>query len=182
MGSPAVFLDRDGTINEDTGYVSDPDDLRVLPGAAEAIKRLNEEGIKVIVITNQSGVGRGYFTASDLRAVNERLEELLRLDGALLDGIYYCPHRPDERCGCRKPETGLIVRAASDHGIDLKRSFVVGDKAADVGMAKRAGARGILVLTGMGAEEKERLEERADFVAKDILNAIMWILEDIKAQ
>jgi D-glycero-D-manno-heptose 1,7-bisphosphate phosphatase len=182
VGSPAVFLDRDGTINEDTGYVSDPEDLIVLPGAAEAIKRLNERGIKVIVITNQSGVGRGYYTANDVRAVNERLEELLLLDGARLDGIYYCPHSPDQMCGCRKPETGLIVRAAAEHEIDLKRSFVVGDKAADVEMAKRAEAKGILVLTGKGAEEEERLEESPDFVAKDILDAIMWILEDMKAQ
>jgi D-glycero-D-manno-heptose 1,7-bisphosphate phosphatase len=182
VGSPAVFLDRDGTINEDTGYVSDPEGLVVLPGAGEAIRRLNEQGIKVIVITNQSGVGRGYYTANDVMAVNERLEELLLLDGARLDGIYYCPHRPDQLCGCRKPETGLIVRAAAEHEIDLKRSFVVGDKAADVEMAKRAEAKGILVLTGKGAEEEEKLEESPDFTAKDILDAIMWIMEDMKAQ
>jgi histidinol-phosphate phosphatase family protein len=182
VGGQAVFLDRDGTINADEGYISDPDDLALLPGASEAIKRLNKGGIKVIVITNQSGVGRGFYTADDVRAVNDRLEELLRLDGARLDGVYYCPHRPDEGCGCRKPGTGLIETASVEHEIDLKRSFVVGDKASDIGLARGAGAKGILVLTGMGEEEREKLTESPDFVARDILNAITWILKDMKAR
>lgn len=182
MAQGAVFLDRDGTINEDTGYVSDPEDLVLLAGAPEAIKRLNQEGIKVIVVSNQSGVGRGYFTESDVRAVNERLEKLLLLDGARLDGIYYCPHRPDEGCPCRKPEVGLIERAAVEHGIDPERSFVVGDKTDDVYMAKRAGAKAVLVLTGKGAEEKERLDKDPDFVARDILDAVTWILRDKEAK
>jgi histidinol-phosphate phosphatase family protein len=169
MAQGAVFLDRDGTINEDTGYVSDPEDLVLLAGAPEAIKRLNQEGIKVIVVSNQSGVGRGYFTESDVRAVNERLEKLLLLDGARLDGIYYCPHRPDEGC-------------PAEHGIDPERSFVVGDKTDDVYMAKKAGAKAVLVLTGKGAEEKEKLDKDPDFVAKDILDAITWILRDKEAK
>ncbi len=181
MAKGAVFLDRDGTINHDTGYISDPEGLVLLPGAASAIKRLNENGIKVIVVTNQSGVGRGYFTEADLRAVNKRLEELLLLDGARLDGIYYCPHRPEEGCGCRKPEVGLLERAAEEHAIDPRASFMVGDKAVDVHLAKRAGAKAILVLTGKGAEEEEKLDEKPDFVAMDILDAVTWILEDIKA-
>lgn len=181
MAKGAVFLDRDGTINHDTGYVSNPDELVLLPGAAVAIKRLNKNGIKAIVVTNQSGVGRGYFTEADVRAVNERLEELLLLDGARLDGIYYCPHRPEEGCGCRKPETGLLERAVAEHGVDPGASFMVGDKADDVGLAKRAGAKAILVLTGKGVEEEEKLDESPDFVAEDILDAVTWILEDIKA-
>jgi histidinol-phosphate phosphatase family protein len=173
----AVFLDRDGTINEDRGYVSDPDELVLLPGAAASIKRLNREGVKVIVITNQSGVGRGLYSAGDVRVVNQRLEELLRLDGARLDGVYYCPHRPDEGCGCRKPETGLIVQAAEEHSIDLESSFVVGDKASDIGLAKGVNARAVLVLTGVGATEKDKLDQAPDYVAEDLGAATEWILE-----
>ncbi|MEE9614154.1 MAG: D-glycero-beta-D-manno-heptose 1,7-bisphosphate 7-phosphatase [Thermodesulfobacteriota bacterium] len=182
-GGGAVFLDRDGTINEDSGYISDPDDLKLLPGAAGAIKRLNDAGVPVIVITNQSGVGRGYYTEDDVRAVNRRMTELLGLEGAEVDGIYYCPHRPEDDCGCRKPATGLLDAAARERGVELARSFMVGDKASDVGAAKAAGVKSVFVLTGHGRAERDRLEEKGpapDFVAEDIGEAVGWIMAGIK--
>lgn len=177
---PAVFLDRDGTLNEDTGYIGNPDNVRLLPGAAEAVKKLNRAGVKVIIITNQSGVNRGYFTLEDLNAVNSRLLGLLRLEGATVDGIYYCPHRPDENCPCRKPGAGLLSRAALEHGIDVLSSYVVGDKVCDAALARNAGAKAVLVLTGMGKEEEKKLPAPPDFTAKDVLEAVMWILGDLK--
>lgn len=177
--TPAVLLDRDGTINEDTGYLSDPRKVRLLDGAAHAIKRLNHASVKVVVVSNQSGVGRGYFKNSQLSAVNKRLKELLKKEGARIDGIYCCPHRPDENCGCRKPSTGLASKAALKHSIDLTRSYVVGDKATDVELARNAGAKAILVLTGDGERERPGLKSPADFIAKDLSEAVRWIMEDL---
>lgn len=175
----AVYLDRDGTINEDVDYLSDPDGLVMIDGAAASIKRLNEAGVPVIVISNQSGVGRGYFSEEAVEAVNERLESLLGAEGARLDGVYYCAHRPEEDCGCRKPRTGLVERAAKEHGIDNSSSYVVGDKASDMGLAANIGASGVLVLTGKGAEERKKLSVSPDFVADDITGAVEWIMKDL---
>lgn len=175
-----VFLDRDGTINEDVGYLSDPAGLVLIEGAAAAIRLLNERGLKVIVISNQSGVGRGYYTDSDVHAVNSRLKELLEAGGALVDGIYFCNHHPDVECQCRKPGTGLADAAALDHGLGSGRVYVVGDKASDVGLARNLGAKGVLVLTGKGAHELEGMQEAPDFTAKDILEAVNWILSDLE--
>lgn len=175
----AVYFDRDGTINEDVDYLSDPDRLVMIDGAAASIKRLNEAGVPVIVISNQSGVGRGYFSEEAVEAVNERLESLLGAEGARLDGVYYCAHRPEEDCGCRKPRTGLVERAAKEHGIDNSSSYVVGDKASDMGLAANIGARGVLVLTGKGAEERKKLSVSPDFVADDITGAVEWIMKDL---
>lgn len=177
----AVFLDRDGTINEDVGYLAKPDDLRMIDGAAISIKRLNDAGVKVIVISNQSGVGRGYFSGDDVEAVNGRLVELLAAEGARLDGVYYCAHRPDEGCGCRKPGTGLPDKAAAEHGIDNSMSYVVGDKASDMGLAEKIGAKGVMVMTGNGPEEVKKLAGKPDFVARDIGEAVEWIMEEMKA-
>lgn len=175
----AVYLDRDGTINEDADYLSDPDGLVMIDGAAASIKRLNDAGVPVIVISNQSGVGRGYFSEEAVEAVNERLESLLGAEGARLDGVYYCAHSPEEDCGCRKPRTGLAERAAKEHGIDNSSSYVVGDKASDMGLAANIGARGVLVLTGKGAEERKKLSVCPDFVADDITGAVEWIMKDL---
>jgi histidinol-phosphate phosphatase family protein len=177
---PAVFIDRDGTIVEDVGYLSDPDGLILINGAAEALKLLNDEGVKVIVITNQSGVGRGYYPEAAMRAVNERLEEMLAGEGARVDGIYCCTHRPDEGCGCRKPATGLVEAATDDHSIDVSLSYVVGDKATDVELAARLKAKGVLVMTGKGPEEALRPGAPASYEAGDILGAVRWIIEDIR--
>lgn len=144
---PAVFLDRDGTIIEDTGYIADPDAVRLLPGAARAIGRLNRAGIPAIVVTNQSGIARGLLDESAYQAVARRLETLLAAGGARLDADYHCPHHPDftGTCECRKPGPLLYRRAAADHGLDLARSWWVGDRERDVVPAKHFGGRGVLI-------------------------------------
>lgn len=176
-----VFLDRDGTINVDTGYVSNPDTLELIPGAGRAIRRLNDAGVKVVVVSNQSGVGRGMFTASDVEAVNARLALLLRLDaGARLDAIYYCPHHPDDKCPCRKPLTLLATRAADEHCLDLSRAYIIGDKASDMGMGRNLNIKAALVLTGYGKEELGKLSVAPDFVADDVSRAVDMILDDLR--
>ncbi len=177
-----VLLDRDGTINVDYGYLSDPSGVVLIEGAAEALKRLNGRGIKAVVVSNQSGVGRGYFTDKDVSAVNGRLSELLGERGARLDGIYYCPHRPDEECGCRKPKAGLFMKAAKEQGIDAGLLYVVGDKASDVELARNIEAMSVLVLTGNGPEELKKLHSPPDFVASGISEAVDWIINDIDAR
>jgi histidinol-phosphate phosphatase family protein len=181
-GTPVatVFLDRDGTINEDVGYLSDPAGLVVIEGAAKAIRLLNEKKIKVIVVSNQSGVGRGYYTDSDVEAVNLRLRELLAAKGAALDAIYYCNHHPDVDCQCRKPGTGMAELAALEHELNSSMAYVVGDKGSDIGLARNLKAKGILVLTGKGASELEGMEEAPDFIAKDLTEAVGWIIADIE--
>ncbi len=194
---PGVFLDRDGTINEDRGYIGDPADVVLIDGAAEAIRRLNRLGVPVIVLTNQSGIGRGYYNRTDLVAVNKRLSELLEEKGAHVDGIYWCPHRPDENCECRKPGTKLLEDAADEHGIDLARSVMVGDKISDLELARRVGMKRVLVLTGYGELTLEEIRQGTggaeglsgfggdgrgladlDLVATDISDAIDWILSE----
>lgn len=176
MKMPAVFLDRDGTINIDTGYLADPGQLRLIDGAADAIRRLNEAGIKVIVVSNQSGVGRGFFTDADAAKVNERLVELLAAQGARVDGIYYCPHLPEDGCRCRKPAAGLVDDAAQEHAVEIRRSCVVGDKASDIGLAHNLGVKSVLVLTGNGKEELSKSSPAPDYVAQDLADAAHWIL------
>lgn len=176
MKTQAVFLDRDGTINIDTGYLADPEQVRLIDGAAAAIKKLNEAGIKVIVVSNQSGVGRGFFTNADAVKVNERLVGLLAAEGARVDGIYYCPHLPDDGCRCRKPATGLVDDAAREHAVDIAQSCVVGDKASDVGLARNLGVNAILVLTGIGKDSLSRISPAPDYVAQDLVQAVDWIL------
>ena len=186
----AVFLDRDGTISKEVGYIHEMDRLELLPNSARAIRRLNDHGIQVIVVTNQSGVARGFYPEEHVRRVNERLTDLLRRDGAAVDAVYYCPHHPTEgtgaytkRCDCRKPEPGLLLRAASERDIDLRNSFVVGDKLIDIEMAHRVGAQGILVLTGYGEEaiaQKGENGPRPDCIAPDLDKAVEWIVERVK--
>jgi D-glycero-D-manno-heptose 1,7-bisphosphate phosphatase len=185
-GDPAVFIDRDGTLTEEVGYVNHPKRLRLLPGSAEAIRRLNRSGVKAVMVTNQSGVARGYFTEEVLQAVNEALVSQLKAEGAYLDGLYVCVHHPTVGappyrtvCDCRKPEPGLLRRAASDLGLDLSRSWTVGDKISDVLAGRRAGTGSILVLTGYGLGEWEfrrsRWPTEPDHVAEDLLAAVEWI-------
>jgi len=175
----AVFLDRDGTINQEVEYLDDPQELRLIPGAAEAIRLLNEAGVPAIVVTNQAGVGRGYFLEARVKAIHQQLAKELAMHGAYLDAIYYCPHHPDEGCACRKPNPGMLKRAAEEHGIDLGQSFIVGDKVSDLEAGCRAGCRTVLVLTGYGAEAQEafkRSDFQPDFTARDLLEAARWIL------
>ena len=175
---PAVFLDRDGTINEDTGYIDSPERLIIIDGVSSAIRELNSRGFKVVIITNQSGVARGYFTKEAVDAVNKRLEEILIKEGAHIDGIYYCPHHPDDNCECRKPRTGLLQMAKDDLDIDFKKSYVVGDKLSDVEIAQNIGSKGILVLTGMGKDERKKINHRPSHIANDLRDAVEWIIKD----
>lgn len=143
----AVFLDRDGTIIYDRDYPADPDAVRLLPGAGEAVARLNRAGVPVFIVTNQSGIARGYFTEVEFRAVQGRVEEVLAAAGARVDAVYYCPHGPDDavQCDCRKPRPGLFQRAAAEHGVDLRSAAFVGDRGRDVIPGIELGGKGILV-------------------------------------
>jgi histidinol-phosphate phosphatase family protein len=144
---PAVFLDRDGTIIRDTAYVRDVDDVELLPGSAAAIRRLNERGLPVIVVTNQSGIARGLLTEQDYERVRRRLDKLLEAEGARIDASYHCPHHPDFSgpCECRKPGLKLFRQAAAEHGLDLGRSFYVGDRRRDVEPVRQTYGQGILI-------------------------------------
>jgi D-glycero-D-manno-heptose 1,7-bisphosphate phosphatase len=183
-GSLAVFLDRDGTIIEDAGYLRDPAGVRLLPGAAQAIRQLNEHGLIVVVATNQSGIARGLLTLDQYRATERRVDELLTLQGARLDAHYFCPHVPELSgpCDCRKPGSLLYRQAAERFGIDLPRSWWVGDRVRDLLPAKSFGARGILVLTGAG--ESEASDERAKGFEKvrDLADAVAVILRPAPSQ
>jgi histidinol-phosphate phosphatase family protein len=174
-----VFLDRDGTINEEVGYLDDPDRLCLIPGAAEGVRLLNEAGILTIVISNQAGIGRGYFSATTVEAIHERLTEKLARYGARFDAVYYCPHHPNEGCDCRKPKTGMLMQAAREHGIDMQRAFVVGDKVSDLEAGRRVGCRTVLVLTGYGERAREtfnRTNSQPDHISTDLRNAVKWIV------
>jgi D-glycero-D-manno-heptose 1,7-bisphosphate phosphatase len=176
-----VLLDRDGTINEEIGYVLSPDELRLLPGAASAIRRLRDLGLGVVVVTNQSPVGRGWMTEEDLTAVHDRLRELLRSEGAEIDAIEHCPHAPGSGCRCRKPGTGMIERAAHAFGFEPSQSFVVGDHAGDMAMGRAVGARTVFVLTGHGLEERPAAEPFADHVVSDLSAAVDVIRDEVLA-
>ena len=184
---PAVFIDRDGTLSEEVGYVNHPGRLRLLPRSAEAVRLLNNAGVRAVVVTNQSGVARGYFSEEVVHAVNAKLVSELKAAGAFLDGLYVCFHHPREgvppyraRCDCRKPKPGLLLRAARELGLDLAASYMVGDKFSDVAVGKRVGVISILVLTGYGLGEWEYRRSRwpcaPDHVAGDLLDAVQWIL------
>jgi len=189
MGSPnrAVFLDRDGTINEEMGYINHIDRFALLPRTAEAIRLINASGFKAVVVTNQSAVARGMFPESLVAEVHRKMEDLLRAGRAHIDGIYYCPHHPDfgppeyrKRCSCRKPATGLIERACNELNIDPTQSYMVGDRIMDVEFGHKIGAKGILVLTGYGKGELTYCNGQwggePDFIAEDLYAAVQWII------
>ena len=180
----AVFLDRDGTICEEVGYLNHVSRFRMFPFVAEALRRLNEAGYLVIVVSNQSGVARGYFPESLVQQVNEEMMQQLSKAGATVEAVYYCPHASSENCPCRKPKTGMLERAVREHCINLQSSFVVGDRYGDVQLAHNAHARGILVRTGYGEGElawhAEKWPAPPDFVANDLRQAVDWILRQAK--
>jgi D-glycero-D-manno-heptose 1,7-bisphosphate phosphatase len=187
MARPAIFLDRDGTINEDIGYVSSLDELIIYPFAARAVRLINEAGLKVIVITNQSGIARRLYNEPMLAAIHERLIDELAGEGARIDAVYYCPHHPRigdapyrQQCECRKPNPGMLRQAAREHDIDLSASYVVGDKASDINLATNVGARGALVLTGYGRETLANRDQWPcvpEIIADDLLDAVRQILD-----
>ncbi len=177
---PAVFLDRDGVLAEEAGYLNHISRFRMFPFAAKAIQLLNETGLAVMVVTNQSGVGRGYFPESLVQQVHDTMTKQLAAAGAKLDAVYYCPHISADNCSCRKPKTGMLDQAAAEHCLDLRRSFVVGDRYGDVELARNAGAQSILVRTGYGTGElawhSANWPHQPHYIADDLSTAVQWIL------
>ncbi len=193
--TPAVFVDRDGTLNREVHYLRRVADLRLLPGTAAAIRRLNAAGFAVVVVTNQSGVARGLIAPATLTAIHHELERRLTAAGARLAGIYFCPHHPEAgpspiRCRCRKPAPGLIRRAARELGLDLGRSYCVGDSTVDLGLAAATRTRGVLVLTGHGRRTAASLDPDLPparkrpappaHVAANFRAAAEWIIDDAR--
>jgi histidinol-phosphate phosphatase family protein len=180
-GTPAVFLDRDGTIIADRHYLRDPASVELLPGVAWALAHLNRAGIPVIVVTNQSGIGRGYFTRADYDRVATRLDELLAAEDARIDAAYMCPHAPDasDPCPCRKPGVLLYEQAIADHGLDPAKSFFIGDMWRDVAPARAFGGRGILIPTEKTPrDERERAAREAE-IAPSLTDATARVIEAI---
>ncbi len=179
-----VFLDRDGTLNYDPGYLKVAADLKLLAGVGPALARLKRAGARLVVVTNQSGVGRGIVTLQDLEAIHARLQGLLEQEDAALDAIYFCPHHPNDGCRCRKPNVGMVERAVSELELDLRRSYLIGDHARDIQLANRVGAKAILLTTALvDTQALDRLKvEQAmpDAVTKSMTEAVDWILEDVK--
>jgi histidinol-phosphate phosphatase family protein len=172
----AVFLDRDDTLCKDVPYCRRPEDLHLLPGAGEAVSRLNKAGFAVVVITNQSGIARGWLTEEILVSIHEKMKKDLADLGAKVDGIYHCPHMPDEGCGCRKPKPAMVVRAVSEMDLDPKRSFTIGDRLFDVQLGRNSGTKAILVRAHTPSEELAEAERLADHVSPDLSAAVDWIL------
>jgi D-glycero-D-manno-heptose 1,7-bisphosphate phosphatase len=188
----AVFLDRDGTINEEVGYMDNLDKLKMIPTAYEAIRLINKSCMKAIVVTNQAGVARGFFTEQFVKQTHEIIQADLLHQNASIDKFYYCPHHPTEgtgiylqNCNCRKPLPGMLLQAALDLDVELENSYMIGDTYRDMEAATKAGVKGILVKTGYGREELQDVgtnvagsENKPDFVAEDILEAVKWIMKD----
>jgi len=188
----AIFLDRDGTINEEVGYLDSLDKLKIIPAAYEAIQLINISGMKAIVVTNQSGVARGIFNEKLVKQTHVIIQAALLEKKASIDKFYYCPHHPTEgtgiylqNCNCRKPLPGMLLQAAHDLDIELGNSYMIGDTYRDIEAAKKVGVKGILVKTGYGREVLQNVDPDAatagnnpDFVAEDILEAVKWIMKD----
>lgn len=170
-----VVLDRDGTIIVEKNYLSDPDAVELIDGAGAALRRLAALGLGLVVVTNQSGIGRGLFDRERLEQIHARVEALLAAEGVRLSGIYFCPHHPEDGCECRKPRTALLHRAARDLGFETPRAFVVGDMASDIDLGRAVGATTLLVLTGHGAREAGGGSARPDHVVFDLAEAAALI-------
>lgn len=189
MRKPAVFIDRDGTINEQMGYINHISRFVLLPGTAEALIILNRHDYLAIVISNQSGVARGYFPINLVEKVHSHMRALLQKEGAVIDGIYFCPHYEEGivpeysiACDCRKPRTGLIEMACENFDIDMANSYVVGDRCMDIDMAHRSNLKGVLVTTGYGLGDIDYVlassPSKPVHIAKDLLHAVRWIIKD----
>jgi D-glycero-D-manno-heptose 1,7-bisphosphate phosphatase len=183
----AIFMDRDGTVCEEVGYVNHVDRIRLLPRSAEAIRLANQAGFQAVIVTNQAGVARGYFDEDLVHEVHDAVRHQLAEAGARVDGIYYCPHHPETGsqayrrvCDCRKPKAGMLLRAQEEMGIDLAASYMVGDTVKDLGAGRAVGATTVLVLTGYGRGELQYQSHRwtvqPDHVSEDLLDAVQWIL------
>lgn len=185
---PAVFIDRDGTVNEQMGYINHPDRFIILPHVAEAFRVLNKNEFLAIIVSNQSGVARGYFPIELVEHIHALMKESLMREGASVDGIFFCPHYPKGNvreysieCECRKPKTGLIKKACEHFDIDLSRSYVIGDHYTDMELAERAALKGILVKTGYGKGVIEynlpEMKFTPSYIAEDLLDAVKWIMK-----
>jgi len=178
-----VFLDRDGTLNPDPGYIRSPDQYELFPGVANALARLTSVGAQLVLVTNQSGIGRGYFSVADLDQIHAKLRRLVGEAGVSFQAIYFCPHHPDEACHCRKPEPGMVEQAVRDLQIDLSRAYVIGDHAKDIELARRVGAKGVLVTT---SEHRAQVRDEGggdpDAIVSSLSDAAEWILADAQTR
>ena len=191
MKNKAAFIDRDGNLIVETGYTDDLKKVRFYSRSIKALKLLRQAGFKIVVVTNQSGVARGYFTEKFVKDTHAHINAMLEKHGLKIDGFSYCPHhqkavhaRYRKDCSCRKPNTGMLTSAAKRFKIDLKKSVTIGDKLSDVKLGHNAGAKGILVLTGYGRKEMTKIKEKninPDFVARDFYSAAKWTVKTIKS-
>jgi len=189
MKQVGIFIDRDGTINNEVEYLNTFSGLKLIPGSSTAIREANELGCKVFVVTNQSGIARGIITEDDLAKIHLTLREVLRQDGAYIDAIYYCPHHPEIgeqlyriECDCRKPKTGMILRAVKEFDVELSKSYIIGDKMIDIQTGNNSGIKSILVLTGYGKEELKLCRQsnvKIDFIADNLYDAIQFIKRNL---
>ncbi|WP_027720985.1 D-glycero-beta-D-manno-heptose 1,7-bisphosphate 7-phosphatase [Maridesulfovibrio zosterae] len=172
-----ILLDRDGTIIEDKHYLCDPDGVEIIPNAIQGLKMMLDAGYGLIVVTNQSGIGRGYYTEADMNAVNDRMKKYLNKSGIELKAIYHCPHTPDQKCDCRKPQTGMFDQAIEQFGLIPSECYVIGDKLCDIELGLAKGSAAILVRTGKGLKEEANCACKATYIADDLLDAAAFIVK-----
>lgn len=184
----AVFLDRDGTVNSEVGYLSSPGELRLIPRTSAAIRELNDLGVRVFIITNQSGVARGIFPEEAVTRIHEALREMLKKESAIVDDFFYCPHFPgvadpryDKECECRKPKPGMLLQAQRKYSVDLRRSHVVGDRCLDIAAGKAVGAGTVMVSTGYGTSEIDGCRPAPDYFAADLFEGVQFVKHRILA-
>lgn len=180
---PAAFLDRDGTLIFDKNYLKSPEQVKLYSYSAESVNKLRKAGFKIIIVTNQSGIGRGMFGEKDLKKVNKRFTDLLKEQGAKIDALYYCPHIDEDKCDCRKPNTGMVLKAAKEHNIDLEKSYTVGDSVRDYILGYKSGGKGVLVLTGHGKKQQTKIKEQKIkplAVCRTLEQAANLIIKDAK--
>lgn len=175
-----VILDRDGVIIFEKDHLTNPDEVELIPNAAVALEKLKGLSLGIIVVTNQSVVGRGDISLNGLEKIHKRMIDLLAREGTTIDGIYFCPHKPDDNCKCRKPKLGLIEQAVKKHNFDPKEAFVIGDKALDIEMGKNMGATTFLVRTGYGAEVEKQNVVEPDYIVDDLLEATEIIEDEVR--
>ena len=177
----AIFLDRDGTVIEEKKYLSEPKQVKILPHVIRGMNLLKNNGFKLILTTNQSGINRKYFTRAKLEKVHIKIKKLRLPHGIKFDAVYFCPHRPDEKCGCRKPETGMAEKARTRFGLSLKKSYSIGDKLTDIKLAHNFSGKGVLVLTGYGKNEIKNIKTLKivpEHIAKNLYETAKWIIAD----
>jgi D-glycero-D-manno-heptose 1,7-bisphosphate phosphatase len=183
QNKPLILLDRDGTLIEERDYPSDPDGVKLLPGTVAGLRKLKQAGFRLVVVSNQSGIGRGILSVKQVKSVSQRFQHLLRLKKIVLDGVYWCPHSPTARCSCRKPKLGLVKRAAKKLRVSWKGSISVGDRLSDVQLGQNAAGQGVLVLTGYGrAWKKTATTRKPDHIARNFGQAADWILRKVRSE